>query len=107
MCVPAGHGDLRSPAKREDGGLMRLRWFVLILMVLAVSPRWVCADEVPHARAYLDLLNARLAGMAKTMPAVSEAAECAAEALADLISLITGSIGVPGLTARPTFRVAG
>lgn len=60
------------------------RWIILFaLLVLAMSATMLRADEAPHARAYLDLLQARLDQVGAEMSGITEAAEIAARALDD------------------------
>ncbi len=54
---------------------------VLSLLMLMLTSPMLRADEAPHARAYLDLLGARLTLIDTQMPTISRAAEQAAKAI--------------------------
>jgi hypothetical protein len=75
--------------------LPRLFVFFIVCLTLAGWPAVLCADEAPHARAYLDRLDARLERVGAEMSTITRAAELAADALAQ--GRVFGAQGEPGL----------
>jgi hypothetical protein len=72
--------------------MMRRVLLLSLCLVFVQTPSVLHADEAPHARAYLDQLNARLKLVDAQMPTITMAAEAAAE----VIEAMNRGLGVRG-----------